>query len=133
MTWRDAQRDDRQIAALWAVSAGGFLALRPLWLAAAGVFPPCLWHRWTGLPCPGCGTTRAVLGLLRGQLGQAFGSNPLAATGVVVFVVVGLVAPVWLAAGGRIPAVGSGPKPGWTAAAALALVANWTWLVVSGV
>lgn len=131
MTWRIARRDDRQIAALWAVCAAACLALRPLWLAAAGLFPPCLWHAWTGLPCPGCGATRAVLALLRGQLGAAFGFNPLAAAGAAVFVAVGLVAPVWVAAGGRVPVVA--PKPLWSAAAAAAVAANWAWLVVSGV
>lgn len=30
----------------------------------------------TGIPCAGCGLTRAVLYLLKGQIGRAFGLNP---------------------------------------------------------
>jgi hypothetical protein len=40
-------------------------------------FPPCLFHQLTGLFCPGCGTTRAILHLLHGEFREAVGSNPL--------------------------------------------------------
>ena len=39
--------------------------------------PPCLFHRLTGLYCPGCGTTRAFYHLIRGEPLAAMGSNPL--------------------------------------------------------
>ncbi len=42
------------------------------------VFPPCLFHRLTGLWCPGCGTTRALHQLLHGNLAAAIRLNPLA-------------------------------------------------------
>ncbi|MCD8120580.1 MAG: DUF2752 domain-containing protein [Lachnospiraceae bacterium] len=32
---------------------------------------PCLFHRLTGLYCPGCGGTRAVYALFRGQIARA--------------------------------------------------------------
>jgi len=38
---------------------------------------PCLFHRITGLLCPGCGNTRAALALLRLQFREAFSYNPL--------------------------------------------------------
>ena len=37
--------------------------------------PPCPVHSMTGLDCPGCGTTRAVLALTRGDVAAAFGHN----------------------------------------------------------
>ena len=37
----------------------------------------CAFHATTGLPCPGCGSTRAVLALLHGQPLTAFRFNPL--------------------------------------------------------
>lgn len=40
--------------------------------------PRCLLHEWTGLHCPGCGTTRALHHLLHGRVTTAFGFNPLA-------------------------------------------------------
>lgn len=38
---------------------------------------PCLFHEMTGLPCPGCGMTRAIVALLHGDLAQAFTHHPL--------------------------------------------------------
>ena len=39
--------------------------------------PGCLFHRLTGLHCPGCGMTRASHALLHGHLAAAFRFNPL--------------------------------------------------------
>lgn len=38
---------------------------------------PCLFHLMTGLYCPGCGGTRAVRALLRGDLAMSFQYHPL--------------------------------------------------------
>ena len=133
MTWRSPARDDLQIATMWAVCAVSFVALRSFWGACAAVFPRCAWHVLTGWPCPGCGTTRAVLALLHGRPGLAFANNPLAAGGTIAFVTCGVVAPIWLAFGGRVPVVASRFRPGWLAAAAAMMIANWAWLYASGV
>jgi len=45
--------------------------------ASHGFYPRCLFHEWTGLHCPGCGSLRALHQLSHGHLGAAFGSNPL--------------------------------------------------------
>lgn len=45
-------------------------------------FPGCLFHRWTGLDCPGCGMTRAAHATFHGRFGEAFRFNPL---GMVLF------------------------------------------------
>ena len=45
--------------------------------AGSIVFPPCPFHALTGLYCPGCGSLRAVHQLFHGNLGSAFGLNPL--------------------------------------------------------
>ena len=45
--------------------------------ASSGIFPPCPFHRLTGLYCPGCGSLRAVHQLLHGNLSSAFRLNPL--------------------------------------------------------
>ena len=133
MTWRPPDREDRQVAMLWAVCAGLAVLLRPLWIAAAGSLPPCLWRAWTGWPCPGCGTTRAIVRLLYADLAGALALNPLAACAAVAFVVGGFVAPVWLVCGGQRPFVAASLRPAWIAAFAAAFVANWSWLYASGV
>jgi hypothetical protein len=43
----------------------------------AHFFPPCPFHKLTGLYCPGCGSTRAMHQLLHGHVAAAFDFNPL--------------------------------------------------------
>lgn len=38
--------------------------------------PRCLFHQWTGLACPACGTQRAVHHLLHGHIREAVAYNP---------------------------------------------------------
>ena len=38
---------------------------------------PCLFDKITGYLCPGCGITRCLLALIRGELDQAFNYNKL--------------------------------------------------------
>lgn len=45
-----------------------------------GIYPVCLFHRMTGLMCPGCGSLRAIHQLLHGHLARAFQFNPLLVT-----------------------------------------------------
>lgn len=133
MTWRPADHDDRTVAALWAICAALTVALRPLWIAATVFLPPCLWRALTGWPCPGCGTTRAVVRLLHADALGALAANPLAACAAMAFVAGGLLAPVWLACGGQRPFVDESHRSAWVAAVAAAFLANWSWLAVSGV
>jgi len=39
--------------------------------------PPCQFRVWTGLLCPGCGTSRATHYFLNGQFGMALQCQPL--------------------------------------------------------
>lgn len=39
--------------------------------------PPCPWFTATGLRCPGCGVTRAVHFIMRGDIWTALSHNPL--------------------------------------------------------
>ena len=52
--------------------------------ASSGIFPPCPFHRLTGLYCPGCGSLRAVHQLLNGNLSSAFWLNPLMVLSLIV-------------------------------------------------
>lgn len=70
-------------AALTAGAGGALFAL----LYAGAV--PCFFARVTHHPCPGCGSTRAVLALLRGDFHGVLANNPL---GPAVAIVMGILA-----------------------------------------
>lgn len=53
------------------------LALLLLGLALVGLLVGCPIKRFSGLPCPGCGLTRACLSLLAGDLRAALAWHPL--------------------------------------------------------
>ena len=54
--------------------AGIFLALLVLWLI---VLPGCPFRAVTGIPCPGCGMTRAWLSALAFDFSAAFSQHPM--------------------------------------------------------
>lgn len=61
---------------LWRAGAtAGILGLLVLLLGAKAV--PCAFARLVHVPCPGCGSTRAVLALVRGDWHDVFRYNPL--------------------------------------------------------
>lgn len=42
-----------------------------------GLLPPCIFHEFTGLYCPGCGGTRAIVLLSQGHFVKSFLMHPL--------------------------------------------------------
>jgi hypothetical protein len=59
-----------------------------------GFYPVCLFHKLTGLNCPGCGGTRAAYQLLHGRLLTALRDNALFILALVALTVRG----AWFAA-----------------------------------
>lgn len=53
----------------------------------------CIVRTVTGVPCPGCGTTRSVIHLLHGEIIPGIASNPLGLLAVAALSVL----PVWIA------------------------------------
>ena len=62
------------VGSLLLLVAGVLHAFDP---AATGFYPPCVFHKLTGLHCPGCGSLRATHHLLQGHLGEALSMNIL--------------------------------------------------------
>lgn len=96
----------------------------------------CLIRSASGVPCPSCGSTRAVLSLMEGDLMQALWWNPLG----LLLAVVMCILPPWLAVD-----VMSGRKTMWQffqrveqivsrKAVAIPLIvatlANWIWNII---
>ena len=70
--WRRIKQDIRQHGA-------GVLAVVMLYFLLHAIFDAfCFSVIVTGFPCPGCGMTRAVLYLLRGQIKRSWALNPSA-------------------------------------------------------
>ncbi len=92
----------------------------------------CPLRTLTGIPCPTCGATHAVMGLLRLSVIDAFGANPLVTLlglGVAAICVLGT--PLWLTA--RLPRVrvqGRGLRVA-RAATIAAILANWLYLLLT--
>jgi len=66
------------IFGLGLLGLGAFVALqlRQTDLQSPNWFPKCMMHQATGLHCVGCGATRAVQSILRGDLLAAIRFNP---------------------------------------------------------
>lgn len=68
----------RFIELLIVLAAGIALAVYALFDPTQwGFFPRCMFKSLTGLDCPGCGSQRAIHALLHGDIGAAWGFNPL--------------------------------------------------------
>lgn len=50
----------------------------------------CFFRAWLGVPCPGCGMTRAYFALFRGDIGGAFFYHPLFAAPMLIALVCAL-------------------------------------------
>lgn len=87
----------------------------------------------TGLPCPSCGSTRALARLLDFDIPGAFAMNPLA-TAAALLVAAWAMADLALLPSRRAFVVELGPRPArlLRGAVVAALAANWLYLVAAG-
>ena len=111
-----ASRDSSRDFALALVVVGAVV----LAAHAAGIVL-CPLRRFTGIPCPGCGSTRAAMLLLRGEFAAAVAMNPLA---VVLFALV----PAWWLLFRRRK-WSRGAKATFLIIAVIAVATNWAWLL----
>lgn len=81
--------NNRNYAYIVSLAAGGILAAGLFFYYTAGyeyiVIPGCAIYRATGIWCPACGGTRAVLALLRGDLAQSFLYHPIVPYSILVY------------------------------------------------
>ena len=133
IAFRAATRDDRSLALVLALAAASGAALLPFVPRFTGLAPGCVFHALTGVPCPGCGTTRAVLALARGDVPAALAWNPLAAATLLVGGAACVLAPLWLALRGPVPVFPRQLPVPARVALVLAIAANWAWLITTRV
>lgn len=123
-------RPERQLGFLWGGVALATAAAAPFLPGLAAGLPPCLFHAATGVPCPTCGGTRALLALGRLDALGALAFNPLVALAALAFLLGGLAALVLALRGKGVPDVP--PRPWLRAAAAAALALNWAFVIAAG-
>jgi len=98
----------------------------------------CLFKRVTNMPCPSCGSTRAILSLTNGNLADALYANPVGF--ILAFIL--MVAPFWIIADfirrkdsffrlyQRMEKILN--KPQYAIPLLLLVVMNWIWNVSKG-
>ncbi|MGI6098618.1 MAG: DUF2752 domain-containing protein [Kiritimatiellia bacterium] len=121
-------------APLWLALPGAGWAAAMAGAYMAGVHR-CLFKWLTGIPCPTCGGTRALLHLLRGELSAAWRAQPLLITGLLLglaaYTVTAAVTLVWRR---RLPVL-QASRRAWCRLALLLLglaVLNWGYLIARG-
>jgi len=65
------------VIGLWLLLIAGAVYVFVFEPGRSGFFPACPFRFFTGLTCPGCGTTRALHELMHGHFLAAFMLNPL--------------------------------------------------------
>jgi hypothetical protein len=123
----------RQLGLLWGAVVASLVALSPLAARFVEAVPACPFKSLSGLPCAGCGTTRAALALAGLDLPAAFAVNPLAALAWIGLVGGGLVAGALALAGRSVPEPDYRGFPMSARLGTVGLVlANWLYLIRAG-
>ena len=118
---------------IWLGVSIASLALASAWLTIGLPWPRCVFHDITSLPCVTCGMTRCGIQFFHGHFVTAFRWNPLVFIGlgsVVVFDVYALFVLVTRAPRLRISFLKPVAKAFVRVSMALALVLNWTYLLL---
>lgn len=124
-----------QLGLLWgavAVSAAALALLAPGFVSRLReALPPCPVKALAGVPCPACGSGRALDALARLDLPEAFLLNPLFALAAIAFLAGGVAALAAALSGRGVPEPRTLPVAA-RVAAVLALAANWAFLLLDG-
>jgi hypothetical protein len=129
----DCPRARHAALALLALLLVGTWWLRRFPEAPSSLIQPCLMRSLTGLPCPTCGGTRAMLALSRGSWLEALAANPLVTVGTFALAAGGVAALVVTVRPRWRRKCEASPGDGRRFALVLlaATVASWIWVATS--
>ena len=135
LAWRRLRDDETDHEVLWTSVAAALSLLFVLWMRLVE-WPPllCPFRVVTGLPCPTCGSTRALLALAAGDVSAAWRWNPLL-VGILALSAIYLAYATVVAVCGlpRLRVQASARAGKWLRAGALFVVtAGWIFLIVDG-
>ena len=134
--WRPLRRGELDHETLWLGVSLAALVFVWAWMRLGFASPVCAFHEATGWACPGCGATRCVRSVFRGEFGAAFLVNPLmfaTLAGIALFdlyaaVVLALRLPRW-----RLDQVPMRVSSALRMGCAGLVLGNWLWLLSTGV
>jgi hypothetical protein len=134
--WRHLRPGELNHELIWLLVSIAVALIAWVWLYFGLRTPICLFHEFTGIACPGCGATRCVRDVFRGDLTSAFLMNPLVFLTGILFVVYDCYAAIILAL--RLPRFRFDEVPPFlstTARIAIPgiILLNWAWLIYSKV
>ena len=132
VSWPKPNRTFGPYDVLGLIGLGGLLVARFVPVAKLIPFWGCLFRKVTGIPCPGCGLTRAADHFAHLHLLTALKSNPLGALGAAVFAVLAVWTLLHLAFKVPFPDLTLSDRE-WRAAryaAGIAFVLNYAFVIV---
>lgn len=94
--------------------------------------PWCLFHEWTGMPCPFCGSIRAFRYIAHGQWLHALRMNPFAAALFVALMAGTIAGLTGLLFRLQYPSLPRKQRNISLLAAGLCLAASWLYVLISG-
>jgi phosphatidylserine synthase len=124
-----ASRRTRWQEAVWLVASLSVVAALLL-LAYAFQITICPLKRFTGVPCPTCGSTRAVFRALHGDFSGAWAMQPLVMT--LICVAGSLALAAWLSPRVKRLLAAAWRNPLTWVLAALAVASNWAYVIIHG-
>jgi hypothetical protein len=134
--WRRLRPGELDHELLWLGVSLAAAVIAFVWLQLGLPRPACVIHEATGLPCPGCGTTRCVQHLFAGSFDQAWRLNPLAFLSLIGLGLFDLYAATVLTfklPRLRIEEVSESGARVFRVVVFTALGLNWLWVLASGV
>lgn len=135
LQWRRLAAGELDHEAIWLGVGAAGAVLVALGARVGLRFPRCTFHLATGYPCPGCGSTRAMLQLSHGHVLDALTFNPLTTVAAFAGAAWALYAATVLLfrqprlrLGEMSPRAARGVRIGVFAA----ILANWGWVIAHG-
>lgn len=131
LRWRRLEEGEQDLELVLGMCVGtlylaGLLILR--WVPGRFV-PPCFLHQHTGIPCPTCGTYRAVSALLSGRAREALTVQPLMT--MVLLLAAVYVAYAWVVVCGKRPRLRLEEvtsREAWVLTGAMVMLVALNWL-----
>lgn len=131
--WRPLRKGELDHELIWLSVTAATALFGVLWLSLGMPWPRCTFQALTGVPCFTCGSTRAAVAFLHGELGSAFRWNPMAAAGFIAILAYDAYAAAVLLFGlPRLRLRGPGTETRKTLVRLLVILAliNWVYLLV---